>query len=191
MSDANKTRYDYWHDEKVASEFSKVVECPELNEDKHIKHYSLFGKQLVEGRIFEVGSTYIGTRICQHQDEEFEESVVLYIEKAFTTDDGNRRISAIAVYREISHKDKATSKTFYMQNIRDTVLATLHSRYYDVEIIDGVETVLHNKQYSTDGDPRMVDLAGVKVSANSKCELRGWWLVEESFELPEDDEDFF
>ena len=174
-----KTQYDYLHDEEVTNEFFYVVDHPDWNKHKIIKNYSQFIKKSTTASQFEIGEIYIGTRICYFNEKEFEESVVLYIEDISINDLGKKIITALTVYREILHQDQ-NNKIACVQEIHDSCLY-LYSRFYNVEEIDGAETVLYNKAYPTEGDYGIEDLAGVRISANTKAEFRGWWLIKENY----------
>lgn len=178
--DDKRTEDDNIHDQRVAEEFNQVINSPELS--YRIKNYSLFIKKLSGTSKFEVGSIYIGTRICQNNGEEYEESVVLYIEERQTTKENNDYVIARTIYREISKKDKENNIMKYVIDIYDYMPGFCHSHPYNVVKNDGAELLYFNGVYLFE---ECDDVAGVWVSSITKAELRGWWLIPDDVLIPE------
>ena len=70
---AIKTNYDSFHDMQVADEFETTIENLDCHSAYEIKDSSLYIKKPVNTSSFEVGSIYIGTRICEYYETEYEE----------------------------------------------------------------------------------------------------------------------
>ena len=175
-----RTLDDDIHDQRVAQEYKQVIDNPHST-NQLIKNYSLFIKKPSNSSSFEIGATYMGTRICQHNGEEYEESTVIYVEDRYTTKDGNDYITARMIYREILKIDKENNKAKYVVDIIDYLPSFIHSHPYLIERIDGVETVLFNGVYLFE---ECDDVAGARISSETEAELRGWWLVPDNILVP-------